>query len=390
MGANYRALGVVRSLGRHGICAWVLKETDEILAALSRYTRRSFEWPAGADREKIEFLLNLVRQHDVKGWLLVPTDDEGARLIAQYHDILGEHFNLTTPPWDVLRWAYDKRLTYTLSRKVNVDSPWTACPVSRKELAALHCQFPAIIKPAYKPHLNRLTAAKAWRVSDRATLLAAYDEACKLLDPAILMIQELIPGSGDSQLSYAALVKDGQPLASVIARRLRQIPMDFGRFSTYVETTDEPAIVEPACRLLSEIRFTGIVEVEFKRDPRDGLYKLLDINPRIWGWHTLCASVGVDFSYLLWLMVRGERVPSVPPASSLAGVGWTRFAADLPMAIGQMLRGHLGIRSYLRSLRRVREDAIFALDDPVPAFLDLPHMAYKMGKRVLPSRNAAR
>jgi D-aspartate ligase len=380
IGANYRALGVVRSLGRRGIKVCVLKETDERLAGASRYAGRNFKWPSGDDSEKIAFLLDLATKHDVKGWLLVPTDDEGARLIAQNHEVLDEHFGLTTPAWNVLRWAYDKRLTYALSKKVGVDSPWTACPASREELAEIECPFPAIIKPAYKPRLNPLTAAKAWPVTDRHTLLDAYDKACKLVDPAMLMIQELVPGSGECQLSYVALVKDGQPLASLVARRIRQIPIDFGRFSTYVETTDEPAIIEPACRLLREIHFTGLVEVEFKWDERDRLFKLLDINPRIWGWHTLGASVGIDFSYLLWLMVRGQEIPTV---CGRPGVGWIRFSADLAVAIGEILKGRLGLEAYARSLRHAREEAIFASDDPLPALLDLPHVLYKLGRRRL-------
>ncbi|PYT21377.1 MAG: hypothetical protein DMG57_38840 [Acidobacteria bacterium] len=57
------------------------------------------------------------------------------------------------------------------------------------------------------------------------------------------------------------------------------------------------------------MRFTGLVEIEFKRDSRDGKFKVLDMNPRVWGWHTLCGRAGVDFPYLTWLLVRGEPVP---------------------------------------------------------------------------------
>ena len=83
--------------------------------------------------------------------------------------------------------------------------------------------------------------------------------------------------------------------------------MDFGRFSTYVETIDQPEIDGPARQLLKAIRYTGVVEVEFKRDPRDGCCKLLDINPRVWGWYTLCARAGVDFTRLLWLQAHVAR-----------------------------------------------------------------------------------
>lgn len=381
IGANYRALGVVRSLGRRGIVVWVLKERMEILASVSRYTQRSFNWPDGDDQEKIRYLIELSACNEIaREWVLIPTDDDGARIIAQNHEILSKYFTLTTPPWDVLQWAYDKRLTYSLCVDLNVDFPQTFCPSSRDEVVALDCAFPVILKPAYKSELNALTSAKAWCVSDRTALLAAYDKACRLVDPKIVMIQELVVGAGESQFSYAILAKDGIPLASVTARRLRQIPMDFGRFSTYVETVDEYAIVAPSLLILKALRFTGLAEIEFKRDERDGRLKLLDINPRIWGWHTLCESAGVDFPYLLWQMVCGYEFP---PANGAPGLGWMRLAADLPIAVELMMRRRLKLRAYFKSLHCTVEEAIFAIDDLVPALVDLPYMLLKLGKRLL-------
>ena len=90
--------------------------------------------------------------------------------------------------------------------------------------------------------------------SPREELRACFDEAAELVDPAVLMVQELIPGGGATQLSYAALVRDGEPLAALTARRTRQYPADFGRASTYVETASVPDIVEPSTRFLRRIR----------------------------------------------------------------------------------------------------------------------------------------
>ena len=58
------------------------------------------------------------------------------------------------------------------------------------------------------------------------------------------MVQEFIPGGGGCQFSFAALCSEGQPLASIVARRTRQFPPDFGRASTFVETVDEPGVIE--------------------------------------------------------------------------------------------------------------------------------------------------
>jgi len=380
-GADYRGLGIVRSLGRRGIPVWVLKQDGQLLGAASRYACRSLACPPWEDdRKQLDFLRDLSIREGLTGWALFPTSDESVTLIARHHQLLAESYRLTTLPWDVLSWGCDKRLLSRLAQDLGVDQPWTFCPRNREELASLECPFPVILKPAMRLGFNGLNRDKAWRVENRASLLARYDEACKLVAPEMLMVQEVLPGWGESQFSYAALCRDGRPLASIVARRTRQFPMDFGRFSTYVETVEEPQVVELGVRFLTAMRFTGLVEIEFKRDSRDGKFKVLDMNPRVWGWHTLCGRAGVDFPYLTWLLVRGEPVPET---HGRAGERWIRWGADLPMAFKEILNGRLSLHSYLRSLRGPMVSAVFAWDDPMPGLLGLPLFAAMVGKRFL-------
>jgi D-aspartate ligase len=373
VGADYRALGAVRSLGRHGVPVCVVREPSEGLATVSRYARASYTWPTADPDERVAYLHGLARAHHLRGWALIPTADETAALIARHHEELARDFEHTTPPWPVLRWAYDKRLTYELARRLDVPCPRTASPgADVAGLAELDWTFPAVIKPAVKESHNRLTAAKAWPVDSYEELVTRYREAAAIVDPETLMVQELVPGNGHSQLSYAALCREGEVLASITARRTRQYPADFGRASTYVETIRCGELVEPSRRILEEIRFTGLIELEFKRDARDGTLKLLDMNPRLWGWHTLGARAGVDFPYLLWLSISGHPLPST---ESRPGAAWLRFTTDTPTAIRELARRRLGIREYARSWLSPHERAIFTWDDPVPGIMELPLLA---------------
>jgi len=145
-----------------------------------------------------------------------------------------------------------------------------------------------------------------------------------------------------------------------------------------VETEVNPAVTELGERVIAALSFTGLIEVEFKRDSRSGSYKLLDINPRVWGWHTVGRAAGVDFPVLMWEMLSGR---SVGPLVGRPGVRWVHAVPDLAMAVKEIARGRLSPLRYLHSLRPPIEPAVFALDDPVPALIELPMVLYLLWNR---------
>jgi predicted ATP-grasp superfamily ATP-dependent carboligase len=374
IGGTLNGLSIARSLGRHGVPVWVATPSDVKLASFSKYTSRSLPWPDGDHEAQVEYLLGLATRYKLNRWVLFPTSDQSAALLSQFYAPLSRLFRVATPTWDVLRWAYDKRFTYRLAAEQDVDYPSTIYPTTEADLEAVNCAFPAILKPATHATINRFTTDKAWPVTNREELLARYREARELIAPNLILLQELIPGGGESQFSYAALCCEGQPIASLTSRRTRQYPIDFGHSSSFVETFDVPGIVAPSRRLLAAIRYSGLVEVEYKLDARNGRYKLLDINPRIWTWSALGGRAGTDFPYLLWQMMVGKPVSE---QTGRTGVRWVYMASDVPAAIHEILRGRISLGAYLRSLRGPLQFALCAADDPLPGLLDLPLFAYK-------------
>jgi D-aspartate ligase len=372
IGGNLNGLSIARSLGRHGVPVWVTTPPNIKLASCSRYTLRTLPWLGEEPEAQVAYLAEVADRYELDQWVLFPTSDESAALLSKFHTQLSRHFRVSTPTWDVLRWAYDKRLTYRLAAEQQVAYPSTVYPATEADLRSV--TFPAILKPATHATNNRFTADKAWPVTNREELLHRYREARELIPSDLILVQERIPGGGESQFSYAALCCDGQPIASLTARRTRQYPIDFGYSSSFVETLDVPEIVAPSQRLLAAIRYTGIVEVEYKFDARDGRYKLLDINPRLWTWAPLGARAGIDFPYLLWQMMVGQPVPE---QAGRTGVRWIRLSTDLPAAIHLILRSRLSPGEYRRSLRSPVEFSVMALDDPLPGLLDLPLFVYK-------------
>lgn len=363
-GASYRALAVVRSLGRHGIPVWVLQTDDHSVATHSRYSLGNAHWPRGDDCQRYDALMRIVELNRLDGYALIATDDEDAATIARLHAALSDHLVVTVPPWDILEGAYDKRNMHALAAEAGIAQPATIFPGGVEQLERVQ-HFPVVVKPAHKGVRNALTEAKCWRAEDHATLTALYGRACGLMDARAVMVQEHV--GGDGQFSFAALCRDGHVLASLTARRTRQFPVDIGKASTFVETIEDTTVEHDACRLLAAMRMTGLVEVEFKRDPRTGTNLLLDVNPRAWGWQSIGARAGVDFPYLLWQM--SCELPFRPVAPR-PGVRWMRMVFDVPAAATAVRTGHLTVREYLRSFRRPLAHAMMAADDPLPWLLD--------------------
>jgi predicted ATP-grasp superfamily ATP-dependent carboligase len=372
LGGDYMIeLGIVRSLGRRRIPVSVIggqgASEGVVPSAVSRYCRESLAWPSRHDEVRIAHLLDLA-DRGFEGWTVFPTGDNEARIVALGHRELSRRYVLTTPPWETLKFAYDKRLTYALAHDLGVDHPTTHRPRDRRELERLECGYPAILKPAVKTEVNAFTRARAWRVENRAELLRRYEAACRLVSPDAILVQELVPGGGEAQFSYAALYEDGRPVAELSARRARQYPPDFGASSTFVETVERPEIEAFGRRLLGRIAYTGVAEVEFKFDRRDGRHKLLDLNARAWVWHPLGRRAGVDFPHLAWRLAHGD---TFAPLRGRAGERWLHLALDLPAAARSIARGELGAGDYIGSLLRPATLGVLALDDPLPAVAEL-------------------
>jgi predicted ATP-grasp superfamily ATP-dependent carboligase/glycosyltransferase involved in cell wall biosynthesis len=380
LGANYRGLGVVRSLGRRGIEVWVARSDEHRLAERSRYARRSVDWPHGDPAGQVQHLLALASERGLDGWVVFPTDDLNTALLSRHRDVLGQRYVVGAPDWETLRWARDKRLTHRLGAEAGVAVPatWIGCDVD--EMATVVAEVPAILKPAIRAESNVFVDEKAWPVADERELRERYAEALEHVPAEEIMLQERIPGGGEAQLSYAALADRGRVLASVTACRARQHPMDFGRASTFVHAVDAPDVAEAGRRVIAEMELTGLAEAEFKRDPRDGRLKLLDINARVWGWHTLGTRRGIDFAYLHWRLLRGQEIPErhVP-----AGMRWSRTVMDLPTAGREVLARRLGVGGYLASVRPPCEHPALARDDPLPGILEGPLLGALALRRAL-------
>jgi D-aspartate ligase len=369
LGSDFKALGFVRSLGRHGVPAIVV-DNQPRSAWFSRYiSRRVLFNGSMEDSDFADFLIELGHAHNLSGWMLVAAQDDAVEVVSTHYDALSMIYHPATPPWDVVRWAFDKRLTHRLAEEVGVAYPGTWYPSQEKDLDELELRFPAIIKPAVSIHMQHSARLKALPARNLHELHAQYQFAIQLINPLEIMVQEIIPGAGQCQVSVATLCQDGKVCQAMTARRLRQYPIDYGLGSSFVQAVCLPELFPPAERLLSHMRASGMVEVEFKQDSRDGIYKLLDINVRPWGWHTLCIACGLDLPYIQYRQeLFGETIAPITPRY---GKRWIRVATDLFAGMQELRAGITTPGDYARSLVGRNTYSVANLGDPLPALGDM-------------------
>jgi predicted ATP-grasp superfamily ATP-dependent carboligase len=378
VGGDHPGLGVVRSLGRHGVPV-VVVDDQPCISRLSRYATRVITVEDILDERKtVDSVLEVGHRFNLRNWVLIPTRDETVAAFSRYRSELADFFRVTTGEWDSIEWAWDKAKTYQLAETLGIPCPKTFVPKDASELPSLYPRLPLAIKPAVKENFFYATGAKAWRADTPEQLNALYAKAAKQIRAEEILIQEIIPGDGLQQYSWCAFARNGRPHSTLSARRMRQHPREFGRAATYVETIDAPEIDDYSERFIKALNYHGLVEIEYKRDTRDGQYKLLDVNARAWGFHALGRAAGVDFA---WLLYADRMGLPIEPARARAGVGWLRLLTDIPTAFSDMTHGYITVGEYFRSLRATGIESVFSWRDPLPSVFDTAMVPWSVLKK---------
>jgi predicted ATP-grasp superfamily ATP-dependent carboligase len=328
-------LAAIRSLGRAGVRVVAVDHRRGALGFRSRYAEAHVA-PARDGEEYVRFLEAL------GDGVVFPTHDDDLATIAQSRRRL--RFTCPFPDWDVLGRVQDKREQIAAAGRAGVAAPRTVDEPT-EDLG-----FPVLVKPAHAPEFRRRFGAKAFRCENRAELDAAFERASAFRP----LVQEWIPGGDDALYTLGSYVSaDGQALGLFSGRKLRQTPPSIGT-ARVAEARWVDDVVDQGLALVRELGLWGISQVELKRDPRDGKFKLIEVNPRLWEWHGLAAACGVDLPVIAYRDVTGERVDPV------------RMRAD----------GRRWAISVARRARPVPQrppyvDAMWARDDPKPALVHL-------------------
>jgi predicted ATP-grasp superfamily ATP-dependent carboligase len=201
----------------------------------------------------------------------------------------------------------------------------------------------------------------------RKELLQRYKEFCSFVKPPEIMIDEYIPGPCELQYSFGSFFKQKEPIGIFVGRKLRQRPIDFGT-GTLCDSIWVPEVVDLGIRLLKAVNYYGVSEIEFKKDPRDNKFKLIEINTRLWGFHGLAKRCGVNFAYMLYRDALGEEIQQIEKFKE--NIKWIHIYTDLLATYMEMKNGDFVLKKYLQSVKGKKDFAVLSLRDPFPFIVE--------------------
>jgi predicted ATP-grasp superfamily ATP-dependent carboligase len=328
-GANRVALAAVRALGRAGAEVHVVEQerfaARTPAAFVSRHASSREVVPSlHQGKDFIEALARRARGVDV----VLPVSTNV--LLACAADRERIPAKLAAPPLETIRRANDKSSVLALARKLGVPAPATWAPESEEELdeVARSVRLPAVVKLRCDEGTTLEPRERYAVCATPAELIEAWGRLHRL--KRFPLVQERVEGPG---YGVGLLAREGKVLASVSHRRVREYPVSGGP-STLCETVREPELEASAAALVGELGWTGVAMVEFKKDDR---FRLMEINPRLWGSLPLSTAAGVNFPHLLCRQTLGEDVGESPPAR--AGVRLRFLALDAAAALEGLTSG---------------------------------------------------
>jgi D-aspartate ligase len=368
-------LGIIRDLTQEGVPVLALDPDPKALGLHSRLAPGMICPDPKKDEEAFLVFLEELGTRLPQRAVLFPTHDEYIWPLSRHADRLSPWYIVPFSRWDVMEHLHDKRAQMEAAWRCDVDTPKTVFLAKGDDLeaAAAAVQYPALLKPVDSLAFKSAYFHRA--LLDVATPDDLYRIYPKVEDLGLLMLQERVPGGDDELFTVGSyLDSDSRPLAVFTGHKVRQHPHASGSCLMGVSRWDEE-LAGAGVRLLRELRYWGVSQVEFKRDERDGRYCLMEVNARHWKWHSLAAACGVNLSYAAYRDAIGQ--PFVAPRQ-VDGLKWVVATKDVPLALIETVRRQIDPVAWLRTYRNVKVDGVLTARDPLPGIINSGRVARRI------------
>jgi D-aspartate ligase len=370
LGLLWAGLSLARSLGRSGVpVTGIACERTDFGLRSRHLARRAIA--AGSDDVLIRELREAVERHGRP--VLFPERDESIQLVLRRWDEVRELADVPLPDdVDVVHRLRRKDLVRAEAERAGVPLPATIAPENEDDIRSSNLRPPYLIKPVTDQDFAYAFGEKLWVAEDATEAAAAWRRARDRGFETV--VQELIPGSQERIYSlFTYIGRDGEPLANVVGRKLRQRPLRFGTSAVFV-VDFEQRVLDLGLPLLRTAGYRGFAQVETAYDARDDTFRLLEVNTRLPMWAGIAINRWFDIGRIAYDDLRG--LPAPEPRTFRDEVAWLYLAKDAWVGAQMLRRRELGLAGFLRPyLRRKKARSVLSLDDPLPALASLAYLA---------------
>lgn len=359
-------LGVIRALGMMNVpVVAVYYDRYKDMGYVSKCVKHKF-YSANPERNEDEFLdllINLAARFG--GGLLIPVSDQTLVAVSRHRDLLASYYVVACTEWDITKQLIDKKHTYALAEAIGVAAPKTIVPRSLEdvELYGKTIEYPCLVKPCQSHLFFARFGRKMVPVENLKQMLVIYRQAVEAgMD---VMLQEIIPGDDTHVVNYNSYFWDGRPLVEFTAQQLRKAPPEFGSPCVAI-SKQVPEVIEPGRRILQAMGFYGYSCTEFKKDPRDGVYKLMEVNGRHNLSTLLAVNCGINFPWLHYHHLIDGIVPK--QTEFREDFFWIDAERDLPVIPQRIFKQKERISQILLPYLKPHVFAVYDSQDLRPIF----------------------
>jgi len=358
---HVQGLANTRLLGKKGIPVIVV-DKDDCVARYSKYCKAYYKCPDYLGDDFAEFLIRLHRAFGLQDWLLLPSNDHAVHSIARNKERLSKCYKIITEDLDIIEKIYNKRKLLEIAQQSGIPIPATVMPENENPMV-VDLRYHILIKGNQGLSFYKRFQHKAIMLKSPEELVKVWDRALKGAHPNEYFIQEVIPFDNKT-VSVTVFAVQGEIHAYWMGVKLREHPVTFGT-ATCCKSVFGEDMLELSRKLIRVLGYTGVCEIEWLRDSRDKVLKLIEINARTWLWVGLAAKCGVDYPNMIYSYVHQGVLPK--PIDYPLEVVWLNVYTDLFYSIQRLLTGLDNPSSILATYRRFTE-ATWDLSDAIPFF----------------------
>jgi len=370
IGGGINGLGVIRNLGRNGVDVYcAIDEKDP--AIYSKYCKGYFSLPGVEnDLTKLKSFLTIFEHQITREAVVFPTSDISAINVSSVIPKM-EKCVASISDKETLETLVKKTKFYHSLKTMGVPHPTTLFPSISENLKNIQeTPFPVFVKPSLSQIFSQKFGKKGFIVNSKGEL----NRYLRLMDKYKIdvMVQEIVPGPATNHyLIDGYLDKNFTPVALFARRRLRMWPPSLGN-STICESvpiSEVSDMKETLVEYLTSIGFRGIFNAEFKRDSRDNVCKLLEVNARSWWYNSFPSTCGVNIILMAYLEAIGRTLK--PVRHYEVGTKLIYFMEDIKWALSMFYQRKFSFRQWLSPMIGKRDWAIFARDDVNPFIMSV-------------------